>query len=899
MIYNKILNCSLIMGVIAIAASCGSSKKATTKSNAETAKSDSLAATRLIDSLIAMAKMDSTEQAVKMPMVDTTPKVAFENYRATATTTTQLIHTELHVSFDWEKCYLYGKATITAKPYYYPSDSLILDAKGMDIHEVSLLKGKEKKPLKYTYVDKQLHIGLDKVYTSGERYSVFIDYTSKPNELKEEQGGSSAITSHKGLFFINPDGKDKHKPRQVWTQGETEDNSCWFPTIDKPNQRMTEEIYITTEKENKTLSNGELVSTVENKDKTHTDHWVMSPYGIPPYLVMMAVGPFSIIHDKWRGKSVDYYIDAKYAPYAKDIFGKTPQMIEFFSNVLHFPYKWNKYDQVIVHDYVSGAMENTTATLHGEFLNKTRRELIDDPLTTSEDIIAHELFHHWFGDLVTCESWSNLTLNESFADYSEYLWRQHEYGEDCADQYLHQSVGEYMGRGSKQHDLVDFYYNDKEDVFDGTSYNKGGGILHMLRVVVGDEAFFDALGLYLQTNQLTSAEVPQLRLAFEKVTGRDLNWFFNEWYYNKGYPMLNINHSYNESTHQETVTIEQTQDLTSNPVFYMPLQIDIYVNGKKESHSVLMDKTKNTYVFDVSNTPDLVIADGKKILVVCSKNENMSLAEREYQYEHLPLYADRTEALADISTHLDDAGAKAAMMKALHDRFWMIRRTAVQKLASDSTPELKNTLLDLAEHDSSSNVRAEALTVLSAHYTSGNLLQLYRNALKDSSYRVEGVGLAAIAKTNKQEALNDARKLEDADGMELLFGIASFYVEYGNDSCNNFFIKMADKLGGYEQKIPFLLMYGRFIQQCGDTAVMRGIPVIGSMRSDESRYVKFYAKGALQNIQTIYQDRETDLTGKINDMKAKNVTGKELIDLQNKLDSTMQIEKLLNSYLGD
>ena len=469
----------------------------TTKSKNDSAKADSLAAVRLIDSLIVMAKADSMANAVRMPVEDTTPKVAFENYRATATMVTQLMHTRVDVSFDWVKCYLFGKATITAAPYFYPSDSLILDAKGMDIHEVSLVTGKGKKPLKYNYVDKQLHIGLDKVYTSKEKYTVFIDYTSKPNELKEEQGGSSAITSHKGLFFINPDGKDKNKPKELWTQGETEDNSCWFPTIDKPNQRMTEEIYITTEKENKTLSNGELVSSTQNKDNTHTDHWVMKPHGIPPYLVMMAVGPFSIIKDNWKGMPVDYYIDAKYAPYAKDIFGKTPQMIEFFSNVLHFKYPWNKYDQVIVHDYVSGAMENATATLHGEFLNKTRRELIDDPLSQSEDIISHELFHHWFGDMVTCESWSNLTLNESFADYSEFLWRQHEYGEDCADQYLRQSVGEYMSRGTKQHNLVDFYYDDKEDVFDATSYNKGGGILHMLRGVVGDEAFFDALGLTL------------------------------------------------------------------------------------------------------------------------------------------------------------------------------------------------------------------------------------------------------------------------------------------------------------------------------------------------------------------------------------------------------------------
>jgi aminopeptidase N len=896
---NKGIRISLLIAIVAtITGSCGSSKKSTATS-ATTRRNDSITANHLIDSLIAMSKADSSANSINIiGKSDTSPKVAFENYHGAATMINQLIHTELHVSFDYGKQYLYGKATITLKPYFYPTDSLTLDAKGMDIHEISLVKGKDKQTLKYTYDTKQLHINLDKTYTNKEEYTVYIDYTSKPNELKDEQGGSAAITSHKGLFFINPDGKDKNKPRQIWTQGETEDNSCWFPTIDKPNQRQTEEIYMTVEKTEKTLSNGEMVSSVENKDNTRTDHWVMKP-GIPPYLVMMAIGPFSIIHDKWRGKDVDYYIDAKYARYAKDIFGKTPQMIEFYSNVFHFPYPWNKYDQVIVHDYVSGAMENTTATLHGDFLNKTRRELLDDPLSSSEDIISHELSHHWFGDLVTCESWSNITLNESFADYCEFLWRQHAWGADCADQYLRQSVSEYISNTGVQHDLVDFTYNDREDVFDAISYNKGGGILHMLRNVVGDTAFFDALHLYLETNKFTATEVPQLRLAFEKVTGQDLNWFFNEWYFNKGYPVLNINHSYDAGSHKETVTVDQTQDFTQNPVYYMPLQVDIYSNGKKESHPVIMNKSKNTYTFDVASAPDLVIADGKKIMTVAVKTESMSIPEREYQYNHLPLYLDRWEALTDLSNHMDDASAKATMALALHDRFWMFRRLAVQKLATDSTPELKSTLVNLASHDSSSQVRAEAISALYNNYKDGNLISIYRKALADSSYKVESEGLAGIAKVDKQEAIKSARKLENTEDKELLMGIASLYNDYGNDSCNNFFVKMNDYVSGYEQ-IPYVAIYGKFLQQCSDTAVNRGIPIIGNiMKNADNKYVKYYAKNALNNLLSTYQDRETDLNAKMSGLKAKNTPAAQQADLQAKLDSTTKIEDNLKSILGE
>jgi len=891
---NRIIGNILAITILGIMlSSCGSSQKTTSTA---TRKADSLESVRLIDSLNMMAKVDSITNKANTSAIDTSPKVAFENYRATANIINQLIHTELHVSFDYVKQYLYGKATITLSPYFYPTDSLTLDAKGMDIHEVSLVKGKSKVPLKYTYDSLQLHIMLDKTYKNKEEYTVFIDYTSKPNQLKEEQQGSAAITSHKGLFFINPDGKDKTKPREIWTQGETEDNSCWFPTIDKPNQRMTEEIYMTVEKTEKTLSNGALVASVENKDNTRTDHWVMKP-GIPPYLVMMAVGPFSIIHDKWKNMPVDYYVDAKYAPYAKDIFGKTPQMIEFFSNVLHFPYPWNKYDQVVVHDYVSGAMENTTATLHGDFLNKTRRELMDDPLNTSEDIISHELFHHWFGDMVTCESWSNLTVNESFADYAEFLWRQHAWGEDCAEQYMHQSVSEYLNGGGAQHDLVDFYYHDKEDIFDGISYNKGGGILYMLRKVIGDTAFFDALHLYLETNKFTAAEVPQLRLAFEKVTGKDLNWFFNEWYYNKGYPVITIDHSYDANLKKETVSIEQIQDLSQSPVFYMPLQIDIYVNGKKESHAVIMDKTKNAYVFNVASKPDLVVADGKNILVVAMKHEHMSIAEREYQYQNLPSYFDRSEALHDLATHLDDASAKATLMKALHDHFWIVREFAIEKLGNDSTPELKQTLIELAK-DSAPAVRAIAISTLSSNYKDGNLISLYRNALKDSSYKVESEGLSAIALVNKQEAMRDAKQLENSDEGEILISIAAIYVQNGNDSCNNFFVKLHDHINGTIEQVEYVALYGKFLQQCSDSSVNRGVPIIaGMMKNADNRYVKYYAKNALQSLLSGYQEREKALSVQIDDLKSKNGDPQKIADLQKLLGSVKNTEAMISTYI--
>ena len=321
---------------------------------------------------------------------------------------------------------MYGIANLTLKPYFYPQSTVVLDAKGFNIDYIKLVSGGEQKELTFEYDSLKLTINLDKLYTREEQYELEIKYTAKPNELKE--GGSKAITSDKGLYFINPLGEEKDKPRQIWTQGETEASSCWFPTIDSPNEKTTEEIYITIENNFTTISNGLLIYSKDNGDGTKTDYWKQDkPHA--PYLFMMTIGEFAEIKDTWRGKEVNYYVEEKYAPYARGVFGITPELLTFFSEKLGYEYPLDKYYQLAVRDYVSGAMENTSAAIFLEEIQLTDREQLDE---NWDYIIAHELFHHWFGDLVTCESWSNLALNESFANYSEYLWFEYKYGRDRA-----------------------------------------------------------------------------------------------------------------------------------------------------------------------------------------------------------------------------------------------------------------------------------------------------------------------------------------------------------------------------------------------------------------------------------------------------------------------------------
>ncbi|WP_262920674.1 M1 family metallopeptidase [Hymenobacter sp. 5516J-16] len=323
-----------------------------------------------------------------------------------ATILHDLVDTKLDVRFDWAKQWLLGTATLTLHPHFYPQNQLVLDAKGFDVKSVELLNGVKKgRDLKYSYDKKKLTITLDRQYPRTEQYQVRIQYVAKPNELPK--GGSEAITEDKGLYFINPLGTNKDKPRQVWTQGETEGSSCWFPTIDKPNQRMTQEISLTVENGFKTLSNGLLVSSRRNSDGTRTDVWKQNlPHA--PYLTMLAAGNFAVVTDTWRGKPIEYYVDPPYQYTAKQVFGNTPEMLDFFSKKLGVDYPWEKYAQVAVHDFVSGAMENTSAsTFQQQLVQFNSRELADISYEP-ESVIAHELFHQWFGDYVTTESWSNL-----------------------------------------------------------------------------------------------------------------------------------------------------------------------------------------------------------------------------------------------------------------------------------------------------------------------------------------------------------------------------------------------------------------------------------------------------------------------------------------------------------
>jgi len=676
----------------------------------------------------------------------TQDKEAWEHlYRASATKINDLEHTRLEVRFDYNKSWLYGKVWLTLHPHFYSTDSLTLDAKAMDIHSVSLFQQNKQTPLNYTYDSLFLKIKLDKLYKADESYTVFIDYTARPETYTAK--GSAAISEAKGLYFINPKGEDKDMPVQIWTQGETEGTSVWCPITDKPNQKTTEEISMTVPAKYVTLSNGLLVSQQKNADGTRTDHWKMDqPHS--PYLFFMGVGDYAVIKDEYKGKEVSYYVEKEYAPVARRIFGLTPEMIRFFSEKLNYEYPWPKYAQITGRNYVSGAMENTTATLHTDALQQNARQLNNE--NRYEDYISHELFHQWFGDLVTAESWSNLTVNESFADYSEYLWREYKYGKDDADKANYNAMRSYLYSDSQEKDLVRFYYKDREDMFDQVSYQKGGRILHMLRNYLGDDAFFKGLTRYLKTNQFSNGEAHQLRLALEQVSGKDLNWFFNQWYFGSGNPYLDISYGYNDTTKTTSVYIKQTQ--RDNKIFQLPLAIDIYNGTTKTRYQVMTDSKTDTFYFQVTSKPDLVNVDADKI-IIAFKDDHKKLDEYIYQYKYAGNYVDRREAVDFCFDEFDKAKAQELLLLALDDKYYGIRQVVLEKLLAKKTGDaFKQKIEQIARTDSYKPNRAAAIDLLATLKDSA-YEALYITGTNDSSYSVAASSLNALALIHPEKAV--------------------------------------------------------------------------------------------------------------------------------------------------
>ena len=756
-------------------------------------------------------------------------------YRSSATRKFDVLHTDLDLAFDWKNQTVIGQASLIIKPYFHDQKTLVLDAQDFEIGSIHLVEKSGPKKLDFQYDQKQVSILLPREYSRLDTFEIQMSYIAFPE--RNAGNGSEAISDTKGLYFIDPLDTIPSKPSMIWTQGETEHNSKWFPTIDAPNERFTQVIKLTVADTMKTISNGILIKQEDLGNGLRKDHWEMKiPHA--PYLAAIAIGDFGKIEAKWKNVPLGYYVEKGYEKGAEKVFQHTPEMIELFSDLLGVDFPWPKYDQIVVRDFVSGAMENTTASIFMEELRLDEREALDSEW---DYIIAHELFHQWFGDYVTSESWSNLTLNEAFANYGEYLWNEHKYDQDHAKLMLIVEAETYFKEAEfKQVDLIRFQYDTAEDMFDAHSYSKGGWVLHMLRTYLGDEAFFEGLNLYLKTNALQSVEVHDLRLAMEKVSGEDLNWFFNQWFLGKGHPELTVKIDY---SNPRNVLIRTYQ--TQESEFKLPLEVSWYEGKTRKSKTLVVDRLFQQLELGNEFPVNQVYIDEQKNLLVDLTLER-NPADLVQQFNQSVFGVARYEALDSLVSWGATEELKSIASSALSDPFWSVREFTL--LFLEGNPELWSSLdgledkiYALAESDPKNSVRAGAIDLL-AKIDPEKYQTSFLRYVNHPSYLVASSALTGILSSESLTLKKEiSERFAGEKNFRMILPIAGHYISDGIEGKGAWFRAKASQLSG--QSLYYFLGYysdyfNKFPGEGREEAVAY---LLGLMRYDSKDYIRFGA----------------------------------------------------------
>jgi aminopeptidase N len=543
-----------------------------------------------------------------------------------------VLHIKAVLTLDMEKDSIAGSVTHTLAPLHASLSRMTLDC-GPALEVSRVTQGPDGAEAQFQHVGETLVITLDPPRPAGEPFDVTVAYSGTPEN---------------GLHFVPPDAANPDRPKAAWTQGEVAENRHWLPCYDEPNDMATTEMIVTVAKPYSVVSNGALVATTDVPDGKRAFHWKMEqPHS--SYLITLAVSDFNVFRDEVAGVPVEYYVLKNVdEPTARRFMGRTPRMLAFFAEVTGQPYPYPKYAQICLPEF-NGGMENTTAT------SMTDAALLD-PLEALEGemdgLVAHELAHQWFGDLMTCKDWSHLWLNEGFASYFDPLFLERERGEDEFRLRMRAVLEGYLAadRGYRR-PIVETRYDNPTQLFDGMAYAKGAAVLHALRGVLGDEAWWGGIRRYVATNKFRNVETADLRKAFEAATGEDLGWFFDQWVFKAGHPELKASWRYEPDDGTVRLKVEQAQKLDDQtPLFRLPTIAEILdAPGKSRRVAVVIDGASQEFVLPAESEPKAVLLDPEGWIPKQMRFER-PVAENLFLLEHGPTVLarlDAAEALAD------------------------------------------------------------------------------------------------------------------------------------------------------------------------------------------------------------------------------------------------------------
>jgi aminopeptidase N len=657
------------------------------------------------------------------------------------------VHYKIMLDVDIVNKTLTGENQITLSPLNDNVDKIVIDAKYLVVNSVTDSHGKA---LKFEQGDSQVFIHLSHSYGHTDTVRLNVKY------------GLHKQTA--GLKFIDSTASN---PLMVSSDCFPDKARQWIPCYDYPNDKVTTEMIVTVDKQYKVLSNGRLVNISEQlRGGKITYHWHQQ-LPVSTYLINLSIADYTVIKDSLSTLPLHYWVYKGLEQDAKTTFRKTPNMIRFFSDLYRYPYPWAKYDQVIT-SYMGGGAEAVSATLLGD---RVVMDTVAEKDYSMEGVIAHEIAHQWWGDLITLRSWEHTWLNESFATYSEYLFTRSEHGEDEGALNLYRKKNQYLNEARNRYirPIVFNRYNDPNDNFDSHTYPKGGCILHLLRYMLGDDAFFRTLNTFLRDNEFKPVDTRDFMKTVKEVSGKNMDWFFEQYIFSPGHPVFEVTQSWNESNKKLTVTILQTQDTVSGvPVYRLPVNIGFHFKENKIVKEIWLKDKKEAFDFEFPSRPLLVRFDeGNWILKEVTFKKHID--ELIYQAENADMIG-RLEAVNELTNYSSDTSTFSAWKKrATVDSFWAVRQAAIENIGKYHAG-MSVELFKICAKDKNSKVRRSAIRLL-GDMKKPEMVKFFENVFEsENSYAVQAESLLAIGKSGGKKQL---RFLQSAQKMKSYRNVVS------------------------------------------------------------------------------------------------------------------------------
>ena len=543
----------------------------------------------------------------------------------------------LNLRVIWEWRTLSGTVTETLAPLTDNPKALSFDCgKGITVTACKV----DSADAKFEVKDGKLNVTPPAALKKDADTNVAITYFCKPTAPGSDIGGFLP-----GVHWVEPDAFAPERKPSVWTQGETEDNHEWVPIYDYPNDKTTSETYIEVPETWRMVGNGALVDTAENAAlHTKTFHYKMTqPFST--YLLSLAGGEMDVVTDQWEDRPLIYAVPKGMGNLIPTSFGDTKDMLTFYSERFGVKYAWPKYAQTCVFDF-GGGMENVSATtLVAGALADERNE----PWAMA-GLNSHELGHQWFGDLITCRNWGNIWLNEGFATFMQMIYFEHSRGKDAYEMERYYAWQGYLNESRRyKRPIVTQFFTAPGVMFDSHTYPKGGLVIHALRRVMGDDAFFKGMGHYLEKCGYTPVDTQDLIKALEESSGQKLQGFFDQWVYKPGHPVLKYDWQYDRAAKQVKLHISQKQDRSDGtPIYAIDLPASLLIGEHWTQATLALNKAEQDFTLPCADSPISLLIDPNHDYPLEQKGQ-VRPGEAEADLTLAPCGIDRLYAAQELS----------------------------------------------------------------------------------------------------------------------------------------------------------------------------------------------------------------------------------------------------------